>query len=454
MARALLLILALGLAAPAAAQEAGAPAGAISTEATVGTDAAIERRIEGILAELDGFGAVGVDVSEGIVRLTGEVLDAAAVDRLDEIANRVEGVVAVENDVAESTAVAERLDPVIERFGDRLAEFWARAPLLMVALLAGLVVAAAGWLLARWEAPWRRLAPNAFIADIYRMVLRLAFVAAGVVVALDILGATAVLAGLFGAVGIVGIAVGFAVRDTVENFIASIMLSLRQPFRPNDFVDIEGSMGSVVRLTSRATILIDLDGNHLRLPNAVVFKARILNYTRNPHRRFAFDLGIDPGDDLAAAKRIGVETLRGLDFTLDDPAPAAWIQEAGDSTITMTFSGWLDQRNADWIAARGEALRVVMAALTRADIGLPEPTYRLNLAGGALPVVDLPDRAGRSGRLVVEEVDADELDAPARQAPPPVHEKIRPDPTIGRMVAEERREKPGDDLLSPAAPEE
>src|SRR3546814_11391197 len=73
------------------------------------------------------------------------------------------------------------------------------------------------------------------------------------------------------------------------------MLSRRQPFRANDHVVIEGHEGRVVRLTSRATILMTLEGNHLRIPNSTVFKAVILNYTRNPERRFDFELGIEIG---------------------------------------------------------------------------------------------------------------------------------------------------------------
>ncbi|MFO6463853.1 mechanosensitive ion channel domain-containing protein [Jannaschia sp. KMU-145] len=446
--RALILTAAL-LGGPAAAQEAPAqPSGTISTAQDGASDAAIDRRIEGIIAELDGFGEVTVTVSEGIVTFSGEVLDAEAIDRLDELAARVDGVVAIENEVTENTEVATRLDPVLDRFGDRIAQFVAYLPLLLVAITAGLIVIALGWAFARWDAPWRRLAPNAFIADIYRMILRLAFVLAGVVVALDILNATAILTGLLGAAGIVGLAVGFAVRDTVENFIASVMLSLRQPFRPNDMVEIEGSLGSVIRLTSRATILLDPDGNHLRLPNAVVFKAKIINYTRNAARRFGFSLGIDPNDDLAEAKRIGLATLEGLDFVQADPPPQVWVKEAGDSTITMEFYGWVDQSATNFMVARGEALRIVMAALTRANIGLPEPTYRLNLTGGGLPVLDLPDQAGRDGEIVVTEA------APAPEPEAPAPEDVAADRTIERMVDEERREEAHKDLLSRAAPEE
>jgi small conductance mechanosensitive channel len=121
------------------------------------------------------------------------------------------------------------------------------------------------------------------------------FIVLGVVLALDLFNLTALLGTILGAAGIVGLAIGFAVRDTVENFIASIMLSIRQPFRPKDLVEIEGELGHVIRLTSRATILLSLDGNHIRLPNATVFKAKIINYSRNDERRFTFAPRHRPG---------------------------------------------------------------------------------------------------------------------------------------------------------------
>ncbi|WP_179380500.1 mechanosensitive ion channel domain-containing protein [Jannaschia marina] len=446
--RLLVVFLCFLLATPAVAQDGGQPSGTISTTQDSRGDAAIENRIRGIISELSGYEDVRVEVREGIVTLSGEVLDAEAIPRLEDLAARVNGVVAIENDVVESTDVARRLNPVAERFAARARQFLNYLPLLTIAVVAGVLVMFLGVLLARWERPWRRLAPNAFIADIYRMVLRLAFVVAGVVVALDILNATALLTGLLGAAGIVGLAVGFAVRDTVENFIASIMLSLRQPFRPNDFVDIEGSLGSVIRLTSRATILLDPDGNHVRLPNSFVFKAKILNYTRNAERRFGFTLGIDPNDDLAQAKRIGLETLGSLDFVLNDPPPQVWIQDAGDSTVSIEFYGWLNQRFTNYAVARGEALRLVMAALTRAEIGMPEPTYRLNIAGGGLPVLDLPDAENRPTEIV-----ATPADEPPDEVPLAA-EEVAADRTIERMVEDERRAEGDEDLLSHAAPRE
>jgi len=327
--RLFLLILFLALPLTATAQNTTQPDGTIAVESTAQQDAAIAVRIREILHQLDGYGNVAVYVTDGIVTLRGTAIDAEAVAALNGLVARVEGVVAIENAVAQSTDVAERLTPALERIQDRIVQFVAYLPLLMIAILAGAAVILVGLLFARARNPWDRIAPNAFIADIYRQILRLFFVIMGIVLALDLLNATALLGTILGAAGIVGLAIGFAVRDTVENFIASIMLSMRQPFRPKDLVEIEGDMGHVIRLTSRATILLSLDGNHIRIPNATVFKSRIVNYTRNDERRFTFTLGIEPEADLANAQQIVLGALKELPFLLESPGPSVWVEDGG-----------------------------------------------------------------------------------------------------------------------------
>ena len=365
------------------AQTADQPTGTITVEDSAQVDAAIANRIRDILGELDGFGDVSVTVSSGIVTLRGTTLDQATVQRLNELVGRVEGVVAIENRVIETTDVVERLNPAVERFLDRMYQMIAFLPLALIAFTVFLIILLFGFWLARRQQPWDRISPNAFIADIYRQIIRLLFVIAGLVVALDILNATALLSGILGAAGIVGLAIGFAVRDTVENFIASIMLSIRQPFRPNDTVEIEGDTGKVVRLTSRATILLSFDGNHIRIPNATVFKSRIVNYTRNPERRFLFEVGVDASeDDLARVRDIAEATVAALPFTLAEPAPDAWIDRIGDGSMVMNVAGWIDQTQTSLLRAKGEAIRQVMAAISAAGYDMPNTTYRIELPDG------------------------------------------------------------------------
>jgi small-conductance mechanosensitive channel len=428
------LALALLLWAPAHAQTTSQPQGAITVEDSAQQDAAIAVRIRDIMSELEGYSNVTVTVSSGIVTLRGTTLDAATATRLNELVGRVQGVVAIENEVTETTDVVERLNPAYERFKGRLFQLVALVPLLGVALLAFGLVVLAGVLLARAKYPWDRIAPNAFIADIYRQIVRLLFVVAGIVIALDILNATALLGTILGAAGIVGLAIGFAVRDTVENFIASVMLSFRQPFRPNDTVEIEGDVGKVISLTSRATILLSFDGNQIRIPNATVFKSRIINYTRNTERRFVFDVGVAPATDLAAAKALALETVKALPFVLSSPAPAIWIETIGDSTIGIRVTGWIDQHETGFALARGEAIRQVLIAFDSASIEMPEPTFR---------VVTSPSAAGAPPKstVVIREIETEDVQSSQNEA-------------LEKIVDQERAERADKDLLTREGAEE
>ncbi|XUU61702.1 mechanosensitive ion channel domain-containing protein [Erythrobacter sp. HA6-11] len=411
-------------------------------------DAQIATRIREIFAELPAFEAVSVEVSEGVVELAGTVPDNETISRAENIAGRVSGVVTVENSLERDISVEENLS-ILGRLTEFFADLVAMLPLIIVAALVAAAFGAFGYLVAGFSGLWNRIAPNVFLAELIRSAIRFVSVVAGLVIALDMLGAGALLGAVLGGAGVIGIAMGFAMRDTIENYVASLMLSLRQPFRANDHVLIDDREGRVIRLTSRATVLMTLDGNHLRIPNSQVFKAIILNFTRNPQRRFQFALGIDADDDPREAMKLGREVLSGLEFVLDDPAPSARIGNVGDSNIALTFLGWVDQNKADWMKSRSIAIAAVKEALEDAGFALPEPIYRLRFDGRTDP---LP--IGRSAKL--SETPSEEP-KPARGSGPRSHdEDVRPDVEIAEMVDAERQTdgEQADDLLDPKRPVE
>lgn len=422
--------------------EASASAPSISSSRAAGEDGQIASRIEGIFSELPALSGVTADVSEGVVSLSGNVASTEDRARAEAIASRVSGVVTVENGIVRDTSVSGAAAGV-KQVTNQFANFAATLPLIGAALLVWLVIAAAGYLIAGLGAFWHRLTPNSFLAELITSAIRFAFVVGGLVVALNMLGAGALMGAVLGGAGVVGIALGFAMRDTIENYVASLMLSLRQPFRPNDHIVIESHEGRVIRLTSRATVLMTLDGNHLRIPNSTVFKAVILNYTRNPQRRFEFDLGIDSDDDPNAARRLGRDVLAALDFVLADPAPEARIVEVGESNIHLRFLAWIDQSRADWFKARSNAIAAVKDALEDAGFALPEPIYRLRF----------DSRTTTSG---------DEAEPATREAPKPrpsaaPSEDVAPQNDIAEMVDKERQSAGNEqekDLLDTTRPVE
>lgn len=375
----LTVILVLTFAMPIAAQDNDST---ITTENSAQQDASIAVRLREILDELGNYDDVTVTVNEGVVTLRGTATSATEAAALEPLANRLEGVVAVRNNVVETADISARLDPAVDRFRARIDQLIAFIPLALIALAVFAVIFFFGILIARMRQPWDRLAPNAFIAELYRQFIRIIFLIIGIVVALDVLNATALLSTILGAAGIIGLALGFAVRDTVENYIASVMLSIRQPFSPNDSVEINGDKGKVIKLTSRATILLSFDGNHIRIPNATVFKSRIINYSRNPERRFEFEIGVASDANLAAVRDLAADTVAAQPFVVDTPGPAVWIDRIGDGAIFLTVTGWIDQRETDLLRARGETLRLVKEAIEAAGVEVPDTTYRVQMLGG------------------------------------------------------------------------
>jgi small-conductance mechanosensitive channel len=410
-----------------------------------GDDERIAERIEGIFGELPAFEAVGVEVNEGVVSLSGTVPDADTIARAEAIAGRVSGVVTVENSIERDLSVERNLS-ILGKASEMAESAIAALPLFAVAVAVALAIGVLGYLIAGLGFIWDRIAPNAFLGELIRSAIRFVFVVGGMVIALDMLGAGALLGAVLGGAGVLGIALGFAMRDTIENYVASLMLSLRQPFRPNDHVLIDDLEGRVIRLTSRATVLMTLEGNHLRIPNAQVFKAVILNYTRNPQRRFDFELGVDADDDPRAAMKLGTQVLGSLGFVLDDPAPAARITNVGDSNIVILFLGWIDQREADWFKSRSVAIAAVKEALEEAGFALPEPIYRLRFDGRTDP---LP--IGRGGDL------SETKPAKKAAAPAEADEDVRPESEISELVEAERRSDDSEqskDLLDQSRPVE
>lgn len=437
----------VAIAMPAVAQadepDSSAPA-SIAQSYSEADDVAIETRLRGIFAEIEELSEIDVDATDGVVRLSGQAANETVAIRAATLAERVEGIVAVQDDIERTLNVDDNLIPVVERFETRVDAIMRAWPLYLVALAAFVIVALVAHLIASISPLWRLFAPNPFIARVLAQFIRIGGIIGGLLLALTILDAMALFGAVAGGAGLLGLAIGFAVRDTIENYIASIMLSLRQPFRAEDHVVINDMEGVVVRLTSRATILMTMDGNHLRIPNATVFKGVILNYTRNPQRRFSFKLGVDANDNPIDASQAGLDTMNELDFVLADPPPAAMIDNVGDSNIVIEFFAWIDQRETDFRKARSVSINSVKTVLEDKGFTLPEPIYRVKLDGvGPLSISPdaMPEKAVSPPPPVLPSMPESEMD-------------VAPDDHVRKQAAEERADGAGEDLLSDQRPTE
>ncbi len=349
----------------------------IETAQTVQHDNDIRQRISGIFSEIEGLQAINVGVTQGVVTLTGETPNEKKAQQAINLTNRLTDVVTVEDKINRTLDVQDNVTTVYQSIKAQAKNLIKAVPLLLVGIILFALVTWFGSWLSNRQKMWQRLTPNPFVAELLSQTVKVIFIILGLILALSLIGAETILGTLLGGAGVIGIAVGFAVKDTIENYIASLMLSIRQPFRARDHILINAQEGIVVRLTSRATILMTLDGNQLRIPNAEVFKATILNYTKNPERRFTFELGVDANDDPLAAIKVGIDAISQLGFALDKPKVTAIIKEVGDSNIILQFQVWVNQSEADFSKARSIAIRETKHALEDEGFSLPEPIYQL-----------------------------------------------------------------------------
>lgn len=330
-----------------------------------------------------GLDRLRVEAAAGAIEVSGTVVDNGEREAALAVVREAVAPLPVEDRMRLDTSFEARLAPAVQRVLELSDSVLAWLPLLLVA---GLIV----WLarfIGRWLSRRRWVARlgrgNPYLADLARRAVSWTSLAIGLLLALELLDLTAMAGALLGAAGVVGIAMGFAFKDIIENHLAGILLSLRQPFAPGDHLTIDGHEGRIVGLTARATLLMTLDGNHLRIPNSRVFNAVILNFSRNPLRRFQFDLGVGPSDDLVAAQQLGVAAIASSGLVSLEREPRASLLDLGDSSVVVRFTGWVDQREHDFTAVRSACLLRVKESLEARGISLPEPHYRILLDGGS-----------------------------------------------------------------------
>ncbi|WP_242107877.1 mechanosensitive ion channel family protein [Luteimonas aquatica] len=363
----LLLLCLLSLAAPVLA----------AADPVAAADAKAVAVLRTQLAAAEGLKNVTATVEAGVARLDGTVLELEQRKQAGDIATAVPGVTSVQNAITLDSNLHNRFLAAYEQVTGKLLKLLAALPLLV---FAALIVLAAVWLgrfLAR-RLHWLRLrSDNPYMNNLVRRTIQTVTVLVGILLALDLLGATSLVGALLGSAGLVGLALGFAFKDIAENYIAGILLSMQRPFSPGEHVKIDAYEGKIVALTSRATLLLTLDGNQLRLPNALVFKSVLLNYSQNPNRRFEFVITIDGAQSIREAQTLGTAAMARVEGVLVDPAPSWVVVDYTPNGTGLRYYGWVDQRVNDLGKVRSEAIRAVKAAYARAGIESPRTVYHV-----------------------------------------------------------------------------
>ncbi len=273
--------------------------------------------------------------------------------------------------------IRDKLSPVLENLEQRFFDGLALLPVFLISLIFMWIAVKFSKQLTKKHFISKKITKNPFLQDILSQSIRCLIIIGALVICLEMLGASSLIGAVLGAAGVLGLAISFAFRDIIENYIAGILLSLKTPFMPGDHVSFAGVNGLVIRMTTRATILKTFDGNNITIPNATVFKEKIENFSVISERRFQFGIGVDCDCDPDIARRVGLKALKQLRGVKSDPAPFALTDGLGASSIDLSFYGWVDQDHDDMSQVRSAAIRAVKYAIEGASIKIPSPSYNL-----------------------------------------------------------------------------
>lgn len=403
-----------------------------------------ESQAEQALAQIEGLEDADAIVSGDTVTITGTADDASVIREAEQAVLDATGLDRVENQIELSLDVQDRTIGAANRVSERIESWIAYLPVIPVAFVIILIAMMIAWLVGKLRWPYARFTRNPFLQDIIRKLTQSMVMLAGILLALEILDAMALVGGVLGAAGVAGIAIGFAFKDLIENYIASVLLSLRQPFRPQDHVVIDGHEGLITTMNTRSTVLTTFDGNIVRIPNATVFKTTLVNYTSDSRRRFSFTAGVGYDVNLPQAIEIGVQTMLDTPGVLPEPRPVALVTALGDSSITIQLLGWVDQSVSSFGTVRSNAMQNVKAQFDRFNIDMPEPIYKIRIEGHTQGIAQ--GDSGHQPETVTKPI-PNRGDERAKG-------DITPDTTIQAMSSEAAQSQGEENLLNEDAPKE
>ncbi|AHJ29745.1 mechanosensitive ion channel family protein [Nodularia spumigena CS-584] len=179
--------------------------------------------------------------------------------------------------------------------------------------------------------------------------------------------------------GISGVAIGFAFRDILQNFLAGILILLTEPFQINDQIVFKNFEGTVENIETRATTIRTYDGRRIVIPNSELFTNSVTVNTAFENRRLEYDVGVGYGDDLDWTKQLMLEAMHSVDVVLKDPPPDVLVMELAENSVNIRARWWIQPpRWSDALDSRDQVISAIKQKLyVENGIDLPYPTRQI-----------------------------------------------------------------------------
>ena len=168
--------------------------------------------------------------------------------------------------------------------------------------------------------------------------------------------------------GAAGLAIGLALQGSLSNFAAGVLIIVFRPFRVGDLVEVGGATGTVQDIQIFTTVLHTADNLRIVVPNDLITKGRITNYSANDIRRIDFIVGVAYMQDLEQVRQILTDILVKDPRILAAPAPGVMVAELSKNSMQFALRAW--SKTSDYEAVRGSVLEQIKLTFDQHDIAM------------------------------------------------------------------------------------
>lgn len=185
---------------------------------------------------------------------------------------------------------------------------------------------------------------------------------------------------LIALIGAAGLAIGLALKDSLQNFAAGVMLIMFRPFKEGDFVEAAGTSGIVENIAIFASTFRTPDNRKVIIPNGAIYSGVITNYSANDTRRVDMVFGIGYDDDIKKARDIISSVLSSENKILNTPEPVVAVDELADSSVNFVVRPWV--RTGDYWDVKFGVTEKIKLEFDQNGISIPFPQMDVHLDKG------------------------------------------------------------------------
>ena len=175
-----------------------------------------------------------------------------------------------------------------------------------------------------------------------------------------------------------GVAIGMALSGNLQNFAGGIILLFLKPYKVGDWVEAQGTAGTVQAIQIFHTILLTADGKLIYVPNGAMSSGTITNYTLTPTRLAEWVISVEYGQDVERARQTVLDILKADSRVLTDPVPVVWVKELNSSSVDLVARCWVN--NDDYWSVLFQNREKIYSTFNEKGISFPFPQITVHQA--------------------------------------------------------------------------